>query len=378
MKRFISALVNLRPKRWLTFLFVAALCHLLLIQQTFAPFSVPMLTENTPLLISANLLPPPLATVAPPEPTPPVPVRKAKPRRIAAAAKPPEAAAAKPPEAVAAKPPEAVAANEPPLAEIADPSLPKDGQDIVPSTTPSPPEVASPTDGKQILVIGENSHYSINPPPSATLQYKAHSQHKGQDIYGSGNIQWVSDGNRFSIKGEFNVLFLNLLNFSSEGTIDPKTGVSPTIYAEKRFRKAETNTHFHRERNTISFSASTNTYERPGGEQDRASVIWQLVGIGRRHPDKFVPGSSIEIAVAGARSADVWRIDVIGVEEIETGMGRMRSWHLAHKEHLKAYDQSVDVWLAPEYEWYPAKVRYTNANGDFLDLSLNEVAAPGR
>jgi hypothetical protein len=195
---------------------------------------------------------------------------------------------------------------------------------------------------------------------------------KGQNVYGRGKINWYSEGNSYTVTGEAAVIFFSVLNFKSEGVIDG-SGVAPVIYSEKRFRKSETNTHFHRERNTISFSASTAAYPRKGGEQDRASIIWQLAAIGRGDSTAFASDTEIELFVAGVRDAETWRIRVIGEEEIEVGTGKVRAWHVVRIPRPGSYDQKLDIWFAPQQEWYPVKLRYTETNGDFLDMSLSNV-----
>lgn len=369
MTHFLSAFADLQPKRWLPFLTFVVLLHFMLIQSVLSPaVKLPDL-ESAPQLVTANLRPTPA-----PEVPKPAPVRKPAPK-----AKPSPAPVRK--AAPKEKPSPTIIEPEPALPDTAQTP---DNKITAPPAVPAPaaPALAAPTSTassiatdpeKQTLSLGAVTHYSINPPPSAELRYNAHALIKGQDIYGSGRIHWQTNGSTFDIKGEFNILFLSLLNFSSEGMIDPKTGISPTIYAEKRMRKAETNTHFHRERNTISFSASTLAYERPGGEQDRASIVWQLVGIGRRDGSKFAPGGILDIAVAGIRNADVWKIRIVGNEEIDTGLGTISAWHLSRSARKDTYEQSLDVWLSPAHEWYPVKIRHTNTNGDFLDLSLSEI-----
>lgn len=365
MTRFLSALASLQLKRWLPFLTIVVLLHLMLIQWAMAPFATLAALELSKEVLTAELHLKPA-----PELAKPAPARKAAPK-----AKPSPARVRK--AAPKAKPSPSIVEPEPALPDTA--QAPADKIESTPAPA-APAPVATPSVSsadtaaeKQTLSLGVVTHYSINPPPSAELRYNAHALIKGQNIYGGGRIHWQTNGSTFAIKGEFNVLFLSLLNFSSEGTIDPKTGISPTVYAEKRMRKAETNTHFHRERNTISFSASALAYERPGGEQDRASIVWQLVGIGRRDGSKFAPGGILDIAVAGIRNADVWKIRIIGIEEIDSGLGKVRAWHLSRSARKDTYEQSLDVWLSPTQEWYPVKIRHTNTNGDFLDLSLSEI-----
>lgn len=216
--------------------------------------------------------------------------------------------------------------------------------------------------------------YTIDPPPSAELKYDVHALIGEQTFYGSGKIGWQFDGSNYAINGEASLLFFTLLNFKSEGTIDA-FGVAPVIYSEKRPRKSETNTHFQRERNIISFSASTASYPRNGGEQDRASIIWQLVGIGRGSPDQFKQDTGIAIFVAGARDGEIWNFHIIGEEEIETTTGKFNAWHVARMPRPGSYDEKIDLWLAPQQQWYPVKVRYTERNGNYTDLSLSKISS---
>jgi hypothetical protein len=127
----------------------------------------------------------------------------------------------------------------------------------------------------------------------------------------------------------------------------------------------------HRERNTISFSASTTSYPRQGGEQDRASVIWQLASIGRGSEELFSPGKEIDLFVAGTRNAETWHIQVVAEEELETGIGKIKTWHLIRVPRQGSYDSTLDIWLAPQQGWYPAKIRHTENNGNYLEMLLS-------
>lgn len=215
--------------------------------------------------------------------------------------------------------------------------------------------------------------YKIDLPPSVTLEYAVQKTvTDGQPMYGHGSIKWQTDGTHYTVDGEAGVLFFTVLHFRSEGAID-EYGVSPELYSEKRFRKSETATHFQRERNMISFSASTKTYPRKGGEQDRGSVIWQLAGIGRGDSQHFTRGATIEMVVAGTRDADTWDMVVVGEEAIDIAGETILTWHVTRTPRAGSYDQKLDIWLAPSKEWYPLRLRYTEVNGDMLDMSLSDL-----
>jgi hypothetical protein len=224
----------------------------------------------------------------------------------------------------------------------------------------------------------EGIAYKIDLPPSASLKYDIQKIAKeGAPTYGSGTISWHTDGHQYTVDGEFGVLFITALRFRSSGSITD-IGIVPELYSEKRFRRSETNTHFQRDPAVISFSASTKSYPRTGGEQDRASIIWQLAGIGRGDTEKFVAGSSIDLFVAGTRDAETWHILVIGQEDIVVDGTTISAWHVARAPRRGSYDQKLDIWLAPQLNWYPVRLRYTEANGDYLDMSLSNlnVSAP--
>ncbi|HYD82123.1 MAG TPA: DUF3108 domain-containing protein [Paucimonas sp.] len=260
-----------------------------------------------------------------------------------------------------------------PLDPLAAPLAAVEPRALLPVADLAPPAAAPLADAADTPAAPEQ--YRIDPPPPVELRYDVQKVTRdGNAVYGSGKIAWRTDGGSYVIDGEAGVLFITALTFKSEGVLD-EYGIAPVLYSEKRFRRPETNTHFHRERNTISFSASTRDYPRRGGEQDRASIVWQLAGIGRGDDARFVPDAELDIFVAGVRDGEIWRIRVIGQEEIEAGGVKTLAWHVVRTPRPGSYDTKLDIWLAPQMEWYPVKLRYTESNGDYLDMSLSNLKA---
>ena len=234
--------------------------------------------------------------------------------------------------------------------------------------TASAPEPAAQADATPPA----GKHYQTNPPPSAELKYDVEALQKGQNYHGSGKITWQTDGGSYTINGEAGALFITVLDFKSEGEIND-FGVAPVTYTQKRFRKPATQTIFHRERNAIVFSSSPNSYPRSGGEQDRASVVWQLASIGRGDSTQFSPGAVIDLFVAGPLDAETWRMQVIGQEKITVGGDDLNAWHVIRVPQAGSHEQRLDIWLAPQQEWYPVKLRFTETDGDYLDMSLSKM-----
>jgi hypothetical protein len=362
-----------RALRWAALMIASILMHLVAFNWIEGRIAIPSFGEQSPAIITTELRSA-APTVAPAEAAtakPEAPPRKPRPKPRRQTASPPPAPAATPEPAVEvaeSPPPQGV---EVPGATVEPPTDVAAGETAAPAEAENTaPAVSEAKDAS--APVEQSARYKVDPPPSVELKYDVVALQKGRNVYGRGKITWQAEGNSYTVTGEAGIMFFSVLDFKSEGMID-EFGVAPVIYSEKRFRKPETNTHFHRERNTISFSASTAAYPRKGGEQDRASIIWQLAGIGRGDSKAFAPEAELDVFVAGVRDAETWRIRVIGEEEIEVGTGKTNAWHVVRIPRPGSYDQRLDIWLAPQQEWYPVKLRYTETNGDFLDMSLSNV-----
>ncbi len=355
-------------RRWLGVLIASLLLHVALLDWANGHIGLPSLPMQPDSLITAELTPVQTAPDIPPPKPQATPKPKPRPRPTPKpAAKPALPASLPSTQAQTSPPPPSNAGADVTVAAIDPPPVPASAEPAVSEPAPLVEPVAEPASKEPA-----EQRYKVEPPPSAELKYDVQALRDGQMVYGRGKLGWQADGNRYVASGEAGVLFFTVLNFKSEGELD-EFGVAPVLYSEKRFRKSETNTHFHRERNTISFSASTASYPRKGGEQDRASIIWQLAGIGRGDSGKFVAGAEIDIFVAGVRDAETWRIQVIGLEDVTVGIGKINAWHVARVPRPGSYEQKLDIWLAPQQEWYPVKLRYTENNGDYLDMLLSNV-----
>jgi hypothetical protein len=77
--------------------------------------------------------------------------------------------------------------------------------------------------------------------------------------------------------------------------------------------------------------------------------------------------------VAGTRDIDTWSMLVVGAEDITIAGQAVHAWHVTRVPRPGSYDQTLDIWLAPQYNWYPVRLRYTETNGDFLDMSLSHL-----
>ncbi|MNR80691.1 hypothetical protein D3C72_114170 [compost metagenome] len=213
----------------------------------------------------------------------------------------------------------------------------------------------------------------VNLPPSAELSYAINANQRGLALNGTAILHWSTDKSTYSITSETRAMLLGkILEAKSEGVVDA-SGLAPLTSTEKRYRKDPTTVTFNRETKTISFSASEASYPIKGGEQDRNSVVWQLATIARSTPNKFKTGASIPLTVVGQKDAEAWTFKVKKAEKIKTSTGELNTVKVSRVVTDGGKDQQLDIWFAPSMEWYPARVRITEPEGDFIEQTLNKV-----
>lgn len=217
----------------------------------------------------------------------------------------------------------------------------------------------------------------FNLPPSADLSYSIKAQQSGLLLDGNAILKWTATGKAFRIETETRASLVGkILNAKSEGAID-EYGLAPVSFTETRFHKDPTTTSFNHAGKLISFSASPDTYPIRGGEQDRNSAIWQLIAVARAAHSKFRQNSEWNFFVAGSHDAQSWSFKVDKEESIRTPLGKMNTVHVIKAPPPDSKGQRVDIWLSPSLEWYPVRLRFTEANGDFVEQLLSNVAKAG-
>lgn len=227
--------------------------------------------------------------------------------------------------------------------------------------------------GAQPLPAHPVKRYAVNPAPSADLSYAIKAKQHGMALSGSARIEWRARSRQYSINTQTEAMLLGrILDAGSSGAIDG-FGLAPLESTEKRLRKPLTSTRFDRSGKTIRFTASERTYPLLGGEQDRTSIIWQLVAVARAAPKQFKPGSQWQFFVAGQRDAETWSFKVVGREAIETPLGVLQAVHVQKAPPPDSREQQLDIWLAPGRDWYPVRLRFSDADHDYIEQTLQRI-----
>lgn len=216
--------------------------------------------------------------------------------------------------------------------------------------------------------------HAVDLPPSADLAYELTAQQRGFGLKGDAQIAWRADEGKYDVNVEASVSLLGkLTEYRSQGTIDAY-GLAPTEFYEKRYRKDATTTTFNRDSRTIAFTDAKGPYAMKGGEQDRASVTWQLASVARAAgAARFKPGSQWTFIVAGRRDAEPWTFKVVKREKIQTALGALDTLLVTRQPRADGKSEGVDIWLAPDREWYPVKLRFRDDERETIEQTITRI-----
>jgi hypothetical protein len=236
-----------------------------------------------------------------------------------------------------------------------------------PPPEPPPAPVQAPVDAPR--------HYRVSLPPAADFMYDMQrTDANGKKWTAVAAMSWQPNGASYKLTMEAGISMLvtrvNLLVLTSEGSIDDN-GIAPLTSTEKRKGRAMTATHFNRDNSAITFSASEKSYPLVPGAQDKATVPFQLAGIGRADVNQF--SGHIDMMVGEDKDASMYRFELVGEDEIDTGVGRLVTWHLTRPPKPGTYSSRLDVWLAPSVGWYPVQIRNTEGNGAVTTQTVSSI-----
>ena len=312
------------------------------------PPRIAAIDETTAAIYSASI--DPLSAVvaeAPPAPAAPpsAPRRAPAPRPKPRIAPPPLGPVPGPPVAVA----EATA-----LAAPAPPPEPE-------PPAPEPPEQLALAQPAVPVKALEPEKFPVEAlPAKLTIDYQLSSVVAD----GRASYHWDRDGESYSIRGEaeaegFFTLFLEgRIVQESRGTVTA-SGLRPERFSENKPGGPAEGLEFDwgGGQVTLDRNGEKKTTPLAANTVDWLSMIFQLAHL----PPK---AESVELQVFTQRRMYSFRLAVLGIEEIEIPLGRVRALHLRHADESRK--ETVDVWLGVDQHYLPVKLRFPAARNRIM------------
>lgn len=206
--------------------------------------------------------------------------------------------------------------------------------------------------------------WSLLLPGSTRLRYKVNGVIRGFNYYVNGELLWLHDGKTYDARLEISHFLLGARVQTSKGqvTLD---GLEPLRFGDKV--RSEVAAHFERQKGRVSFSANTPDAPLQALAQDQLSIFMQLAAMFAGDPTRIKPGMPLPFQAVGPRSSENWVFQVGKPEILKLDAGSVPAVGLL-RERTGEYDTQVELWLAPQLDYLPARIRLTQSNGDEVDM----------
>jgi hypothetical protein len=209
-------------------------------------------------------------------------------------------------------------------------------------------------------------------PGSIRLNFDAVGKKGRLEYKAMGSLTWLQDGASYDMRLEMGDWIIGKRVLSSSGKVTGD-GLAPSRFADK-FR-SERSADFDRQRGRITFSANTPSATLAAGAQDQLSIFAQLAALVAGDPLAFPIGTTLTIQTVGPRDAEPWVFAVEREEMLYLPGGQLPTLKLTRRPN-KDYGQTVELWLAPELAFLPARIKITFENGDYLDQQWKSSSTP--
>lgn len=207
------------------------------------------------------------------------------------------------------------------------------------------------------------------PPGPADLRYEVFGRAKGLRYSADAHLRWKPSGSRYTAELEINAFLVGNRVQTSRGRLDSQ-GLAPERFGDRR-RGTEKATHFDQAGQRIRFSSNAPDAPLLPGAQDRLSVFLQLAALFQARPDGYAAGQTVRLQVAGTGDAETWSFQVGPEETLALPAGSVIARRLTRPPRHE-HDNTVDIWLAPELQHLPVRIRITEPDGDLADQQLRQ------
>jgi hypothetical protein len=314
------------------------------------------------------------------EPAPSLPQKAAPQTRIATEASPPAPKPASAPEPASETSTQeattmwattaAEIAQEPPPAATEPrptPPLPASAE-ITPSPLQNPAATATPPNDAQaqaaITAIPLIPLGAL--PPSSLLKYRLTGASKGLTYHATGELRWQFNDTAYATSLSVRAFLLGTRHWRSVGIVNA-SGLAPLRFSDTW--RNERATHFDRDNNRVVFSSNAPVAVLEPGAQDQVSLYVQLAAAMAGEPQRFQPGTRLQIQTATVRDALPWLLTMEAAEALKLDEQTLQTAKWVCQPRNR-FDAKVEFWMAEKYAWMPVRIRITQVNGDFIDMTL--------
>lgn len=251
---------------------------------------------------------------------------------------------------------ESQSAAEPPVPTVPEPTPAAVASEPIPVPVAAP--VPETTAALPLISLGAL-------PTSRVLNYHLNGMDKGLNYHASGELKWQHNGADYELTLSVRAFLIGRRQWRSAGRID-STGLAPLRFSDSW--RNERAAHFDRSQHRVVFSSNSSPVPLESGAQDQISLYVQLAAAMAGEPERFVPGSRLQIQTVTVRDAQPWALVLEGVEAMTLDGQTVQAtkWVCQPRNRFEA---KVEFWVTPQQAWMPVRIRITQSSGSFIDLA---------
>jgi hypothetical protein len=115
----------------------------------------------------------------------------------------------------------------------------------------------------------------------------------------------------------------------------------------------------------LKHDGKTESFTLPPGTQDRLSVMYQFMYLS---PERL---RQLDFPMTNGRKLDRYRYRATPDVEIDTGLGRLKTVHLAKQR--EPGDTTTEVWLSPQHHYVPVRLLIIERDGVRLEQVIQSL-----
>ncbi len=208
-------------------------------------------------------------------------------------------------------------------------------------------------------------------PPPVLLSYRLTGQDKGLTYHASGELKWQHNEAAYALSLSVKAFLVGSRHWRSQGDIT-SAGLAPTRFSDSW--RNERAAHFDRANQRVVFSNNAPVAALEAGAQDQISLYVQLAAAMAGEPQRFPPGSRLQVQTATIRDALPWLLTLGPTETLQLN-GQAISVVKWVCQPRNRFDATVEFWVSAQHAWMPVRIRITQVSGSFIDLMLRSQEA---
>jgi len=205
----------------------------------------------------------------------------------------------------------------------------------------------------------------------AQLDYKIEGKTHGFSYPAKASMRWSASDNNYQASLEVGLPLIGNRTQNSQGLIGPG-GLEPSSFKDHQRRDFQVT--LQKKEGTIVWSdANPSSSPLEAQTQDAFSVFFHLSTLLCSLSELPPSGKTLTLPIVMAQSLEHWTFKYLGLESVSTPLGELQALHVQRLARSKDDKQTVDLWLASDLAFLPARILIEQGEGERVDQLLKAV-----